>query len=205
MFGFIRLLLGILLFFVLVFLMKKFRIFQNRWRYVVPLIVSAIFSSVLFFSPLENTFLTFDSSIKAYHYSTSLLSTPSLTVQGENSEFMVTNENGKYKYLIIPREDNGWKVGVSSNLIMVSEKTVDSADLTLFQYRDTMDYYVVVSYVDGGHAYVSDSNQSNFSYLENQTPYKLYVTYFAYVPNITEEYCVYINGQAISFDKGKKP
>ena len=200
MYGFIRLLLGILLFLVLLSLIKKYRKLSKKMWCIIALSVSVIFSSVLNFFPLENAFLTFDSPIKAYHYSTSFFSTPSLTVQGENSEFMVTNENGKYKCLIIPREDNGWKVGVSSNLIMVSEKTVDSADLTLFQYRDTMDYYVVVSYVDGGHAYVSDSNQSNFSYLENQTPYKLYVTYFAYVPNITDDYCVYVNGQAISFD-----
>ena len=196
MFMLIRCIIGALLFLTGIFLIKRSKIHGRRLAYVISTSLSMIITVSLAFLPFENLFLTFDSPEKAYEYVNSSHGEISLVVSGDHSDFVLSEKDDAKTYLIVPKAANGWKVGRGIDTKKIAYKFVNGISVSVYQYKNTGDYFVYVLDTSGGASQITDSKQSDFYSLENNSNLldKTFVSYYAHISNFDSQYWVIVNG-----------
>ena len=161
-----------------------------------------ILVTVLSFLPLENYFITFDSPKKSYEYYNLGKSDIKLVVEGDESDFVVNRVNETDTYLIIPKSEDGWKIGIGSNTKRIIQKHSDEIVIYIYQYKNTNDYFITIFNTDGGGLNLSDNYNTKFYSLEknNNILGKTFVTYYAHVPYFNHQYSILVDGFEIVFD-----
>lgn len=199
MFIVIRLIIGIIVFIALTVLAGAMFSNKHKGRFLST-VISIMLLLVLCFIPVENLFYTFDSPEDAYTYF-NYGREVELVVSGDESDLVIGSQDGSYTYLIVPKTDDGWKVGLGIDTKRRAKSGSDGTFITIFQYKNTADYFVEVTVIGESVASISDSYDSKFYTLDRQSSLsKSVVTYYAYMPNFDSQYSVEVNGTAFSFD-----
>ena len=122
-----------------------------------------------------------------------------LIVDGEKTNFVVGVKGDVNIYAIIPKSDNGWKLGMSFDTKRVIQKISDGVTIYMYQYKNTDDYYITVLDTNGGLSKISDNLGSEFQYLDksNSTLNKTFYTYYAYINNFNDQYTLTVNDKTI--------
>lgn len=204
MFGIIRLIIGFILLAFSVIVISKTKASGKRALYVVAVCFSVLLTTVLMFLPFENAFMTFDSAEEAYSYVNFGKSEAMLVVEGNDSDLVVEREDNVYKYLIVPKTEDGWQVGIGSDTKMIEQRISEGISVHVYQYKDTNDYFITVLDTNGGALEISDSCSSEFVFLEtaNESVEKTFFTYYAHISEFNAEYCINANGVDIIFQNG---
>lgn len=119
-----------------------------------------------------------------------------LVVEGEESAWVLGDEVSD----IIPKSGTGWKLSLVGDLkTIITNISLNGIGFWVYQYKDSEDYYIMVSDPKGGAADVTDNRNSEFYYLtdDSNTLDLTYYTYYAYVNNIDDEYTLIVNGEVI--------
>ena len=164
--------------------------------------ISMVLVAVLALIPFENLFVTFKSPEAAYEYTNFGKSDIELVVEGNNCDFVVERKEDTDKYLIIPKDEVGWKIGVGLNTKRIIQKISNGITVYVYQYKNTSDYFITVFDTNGGEATVTDDYDTEFSSLERYNDFlgETFVTYYAHIPELNQQYSVTVNGNKIALN-----
>lgn len=195
----IRLLIVCVFFAFSVIGVKKSKVIHKNGLYIIFIALSLILITILSLIPFENLFITFDSPESAYDYYSIGESNVELVVEGDNCEFVVNRENDSNTYLIIPKSNNGWKIGTGLNTKRITQIISDGIVIYVYRYKDTNDYFVTILDTAGGEASISDEYGTKFlsSPKVNNSLEKVFVTYYAHIPYSELGYSITVNGEKI--------
>lgn len=186
-----------LIFIVCFVLIRKSNIAHKRSWYFLSFALSIAVVTLSTLFPIENAFVRFPSVESAYGY----LNTEEaqLVVEGKDTAFVVWQNDINYDYLIIPKAEDGWKIGSGSDTKQISQTIVDGIVIYVYRYRDSEDYYITVLDTKGGTSVVKDNQNSEFFCLKkaNTALNEIYCTYYAYVADLSDSYSVTVNGETI--------
>lgn len=199
MYNIIRLIIGCVFLVCSITAIKKSKLIRKHILYIVFTSLSVILIVVLAFLPFENLFVTFDSPKVAYEYYNLGKSNIELIVEGDDCDFIIDRENDSDTYLIIPKTADGWKIGVGSNTKRIVQKLSNGILLYVYQYKNTSDYFITILDTNGGESTVSDEYNTKFFSLEryNDSLEKNFVTYYAHITNLNQQYSVIVNDNKI--------
>lgn len=196
MYSIIRCLIFFSIIFIILFIAKKKRLCLKKCLIFcgIPWIVLFIGS---YFVPVENIFVKFDSPESVYNYYQLGNHDIHTVIEGDCSALVVGSENDVYEILVIPKEKDGWKIGISTN----TEKTVivneeNELYMTIYQLKNTNDTFIEISHFYGNSLDITDSEKSDFASVSiTERPY---YTYYACISNFGEEYQIFVNGNKIN-------
>lgn len=194
MFGLIRLVLGIVIFAIVI------KIAKRKLSLLLVFCISVLITTVLSFVPFENVFISFSSPAKAYNYYYNYTNKEiKLAVPGQKSDFVIGGENDTNVYLIVPKTNGHWKLGLGKDTNMISRKFVNGYSIHVYRYKNTSEYYVSISNTNGGDFEIIDKYGSVFfsTSSENAALNTTYYTYYAYIPNYQSQYMFIIDGTEI--------
>ena len=161
---------------------------------------SAFLVVVFYLIPVENLFVTFASPEEAYRYANT--GTVGTVVEGKTTCFVVASDGKTESCLIIPSAGHGWKIGRGVDTKLVNRQISDVASVQVYQYKDTNEFYVVVSGVQAGELEVSDNRGSAFFAASHfvQALDAEYYTYYAYVFGLDQTYQLRIGKETINVE-----
>lgn len=191
----IRLVIGGMFLIASALIIHRFSFRRKKQVYLIAAIATAALTVLLTQIPLENSFYTFGSAGSAFAYYTGI-SDAKLIVDGENSSLVVGKKAKTDVVLILPKTGEGWKLATGMKTVLKFQKIVDGAVIYLYQYRNTMNYYVLVVGTEGSSLDIIDANDSVFHSIEKtQIPLdSAAIAYYASIPKFDNQYWIQING-----------
>lgn len=198
LFTIFRLIFWIVAFIICILFIMKSHITYKRRCYIVSFVIAVTFMIISAFIPIENTFMTFSSPKSAFNYINS--GEVKLVVNGENTDLVVGVKNDTDVYAIIPKSNNGWKLGVGLDTKRIIQKISNGIIIYVYQYKNSEDYYITVLNTNGGKSELVDNRNSKFYTIDktNDNHGKTFYTYYAYIQNFDEQYVLNVNGESIS-------
>ena len=201
MYAIVRMILASLLGGLAIIILEKFTALRKRVVYTVAISISMLFCIALVFWPFENLFVTFDSPDAAYEYFNPGNSNIVLTIEGDACDFVIDRKDNSDSILMIPKNQNGWKVGIGSNTKRITHQASNGIIISVYQYKNTNDYFITILDTEGGESIISDDYDTVFYPLEEKNEFlgEIFVTYYAHVSNFDSQYSVVVNGSKIVF------
>ena len=187
-----RLLCCAILFLAGCIIISKIHVANKKMARILLLILSVVLIVVLSLIPIENALTTFPSVEDSYKYNH--MGKAEFVIEGKTTDLVVGKNNKIYSLVIIPKEQDGWKLGMPLETNTVKKVISDSLVIRIYQYSKTNEYYLSVLDMTGNKCKISDNIQSSF--LETENNNKLY-TYYSYLGDFNEQYILYVNGNAI--------
>lgn len=192
----------VLVFVILAFFLMAIRRGKSKRKKmlsVISIIVSMILISALALIPFENAFISFSSPTDAYEYNTFGKTNVQLIVEGNYSDFIVDKQQDAIKYSVVPKDDNGWKIGVGIYLKCIAVESFQTTTVSVYNYSGTDDYFISVLDTGNTETEVSDVWGSKFFPLENYNKPldRTFVTYYAHISGSLDNYTVTVNGESI--------
>lgn len=202
MYSVIRLTIGFVIFLALFVSINRFKLSRKRLLYLADFCISALLVTVLMFLPFENAFATFDSPEKAYNYFNFGKSNDKLVIDGNSCDLVVDSKDGVDQYLIIPKTEDGWKIGIGSNTRRIAQKLSDGIIVYVYQYKNTNDCFLKIFDTNGGESTITDEYNTEFFSLEryDDSLDKKFVTYYAHITEFNTQYSVIVNGIEIALN-----
>ncbi len=158
-------------------------------------IVSFGLCIALTFVPIEQGIVTFSTPQQAYHYSR--LYPVEVIVEGKETTLVIGKNQTSENPRIIPKVGDRW--GVTYPLETTFEMNVfDGFLVTVFQYKDSDEYYISVEGAVEQIESIEDNIGSEFVRFDEQNQPR----YFAYVPSLDQNYALTVNGLAIAISEG---
>ena len=185
----------IVLLLALFLLLKNGRINKSKTKKAVIITVSITLFVVSALIPFENAFITFSTPESSYKYHNQ--GTPVMCVEGENTDLVVGQKGNSYIYNIAPKTADGWKLGMGYELKNVYQ-SIDSANknlINVFQYKNTNEFYLAVTNIEGKSLSVHDSLNSEFVLAENsdKTGGANDYVYYTYINALDSNYVLRLN------------
>lgn len=194
----IRLIIGSAFLIYAIHSINQSKLKRKRGWIASAVVIFLVITSVTVFFPVENLFVNFKSPESAYKYCTGK-SNINLVVEGNTCDLVVSQKDHSYSNLIVPKTEDGWKVGVHTDTRIRSKSISDDINMIVYRYRFTNEYFLLIIDTDGGELIVSDDYNTEFHSYEStvKTNNKRYITCGAYIPNFNSEYSVIVNGERI--------
>ena len=199
MYSVIRLIISCIFLVCSITIIKKSKAIRKHILYIVFAILSMWLVVVLMLLPFENLFITFDSPEAAYEYFNLGKSNIELIVEGNDCDFIIDCKNGSDTYLIVPKTEDGWKLGIGSNTKRILQKLSNGIVLYVYQYKNTSEYFITIFDTNGKEADISDEYNTKFFSLErdNDSLGKTFITYYAHITNLNPQYSIMVNNNEI--------
>lgn len=197
LFAIFRLVLGSLFLVIFIILIKKSQTTHKRRWLITSVVVTIILTTVFSFIPIENAFVTFSSPQSSYSYNHP--GDVKLIVNGEETDFIVGFKDDTEIYAIVPKSDDGWKLGTGLDTKRIAQTTVDGILVCVYQYKNLDDYYITVFDTNGGSSEITDNHSTRFQFLDeaNRVLNKTFYTYYAYIHDYDDQYVLSVNGKTI--------
>lgn len=201
MYGIVRIIFFGVIFLICMLFMKKYEILKGK-NIIVTIIFMIIFCTISVLFPVENHFITFSTPEKAYGYMN--FEEVKLVIEGKKSAFVLgEKDRADYVYLVIPKSETGWKLGRGIDTKLKEQKIEEGIVVSIYQYKNSDDYYVTIVDMGDRKNEISDSCNSKFITL-NYTNKELgssYSSYYASVLKYSKNYWVSVNGKQICFSE----
>lgn len=192
-----RFLFWILLLVIFLLLIKKLHINHKfRWT-AITFMITLVLTTIVYLFPIENAFMTFSSPQSAYRYNH--FGYVNLVINGKQTDFVVASNGDTDLYTIVPKTKEGWKIGMGSDTRIISQIITDGIVVYVYQYKNSDDYYIIISNTNEGPLKISDSRGSKFisSNKTSSAVNKDYYTYYAYINNFNDMYEVIIDDKVV--------
>ena len=199
MYSIIRLLIGGIFLLCAIIVIKKSNAVKKKMLVILSAIGAVVLTTALAFVPFENLFVTFHSPEAAYGYFTGETNIK-IVVEGQQSDYVVGGSGDKNVSLIVPKTEDGWKVGIGADTKLVSQSIQDGIVLYVYRYQNTNEYYLTVFDTNGGTSEITDCLGSEFYPVAqaNAALDKEFVTYYSYLPNPDPSYWISVNNITIT-------
>ncbi len=200
MYGFVRLILGCVFLISAIIIIRRSTSTCTRRQYICAVICTIVLVTFASFFPVENVFFTFDSAESVYEYVNFSSSSVNVVVSGKNCDFVVgKNKNNVNKYLTVPKTSDGWKIGIGTDLKLVTQKIDIGIFIYIYQYKDTSDYFVTILDMTGNIEEITDSLNTDFisSTTDNNSTDNI-VAYYANIQNIDNKYWLCLDDNIVS-------
>lgn len=187
----------IILLLVLVLLLKKDKVNKSKTKKIIIIAVSVALFVVSALIPFENVFITFSTPEASYKYHNQ--GTPVICVEGQDTDLIVGQKGNSYIYNIAPKTASGWKLGMGYELKNIYQ-SIDSANknlINVFRYKNTNEFYLVVTNIEGESLSVHDNLNSAFVLSEKTVSANDYA-YYAYINALDDNYVLSLNDIDIS-------
>lgn len=186
----VRFLFGIIIFIACLFFIRKLHAIHKRWRFAVAFVAAAMGITILALLPVENAFLAFSSPQSAYQYNHT--GNVKLIVSGKITDFVVGAKGDVDEYTILPKSDDGWKLGMGFDTKRIHQTISDGVVIYVYQYKNSDDYYITILDTDGGPLELTDNRNSDFQCLEHKDEVlrTTFYTYYAYVHDYDDSYAL---------------
>jgi len=184
----IRVIICLVIFGSVCVLIRKRGVQRKGTKYILCGIICGILFVVMGFIPLENSFHVFSSAEEAYEYRNPRAKSQ-LVVSGESCDFVVGYENGYSVNMFVPKDAQGWRVGIGTEPRVVAESLDGDAIIYIYQFKDTDDYFIIVYGFEGTPIEIVDSCESEFLVLDKAGG-KDFCKYYAYIPEFDDEYWI---------------
>lgn len=197
MFTIFRLVFGSIVFVTCFILIRKSRTLHKRRWLITAFVAAIILTTISALIPIENAFVIFSSPESAYHYNNS--GDVKLVVNGEESDFIVGSNGDTEVYTIVPKSNDGWKLGMGLDTKRVVQITSDGISVCVYRYKNSDDYYITVFDTTGGPFDITDNRSTKFQCLDesNSALNKTFYTYYAYINDYDNQYVLTVNGKTI--------
>lgn len=182
----------------IVFKICKLKVTHKRRWYVLACILLVVFVIILALTPIENIFITFPSAEAAFEYSNNMRNSTPLVVEGQDSAFVIAKKTDVQDVYSFVRKGNmdGNCVGYLMQKLC-SERLI-TGSWCVYRYKNTTDYYISVSNINGDKSIVQDNYNSKFYVFSDEDSYTYY---YAYVSNLCQDYILTVNNKEISIMK----
>ena len=194
MFGIIRMLFWIVIFGICIVTLGKQGVLNKKRNKVFLFVIITMLWIGSMLLPIENLFISFSTPEKSYSYVNS--EDVKLVVYGQDSA-LVIGEDTEYVYLVIPKEENGWKIGRGIDLKFILNQYFDGIVISIYQYKNTKEFYIEVADTDGRECIVNDNQNSYFEILETSVDAENKYRYYAYVHDLNNNYILKVNNEEI--------
>lgn len=177
---------------VLFLLLKKDKVNKSKTKKIVIIAVSVALFVVSALIPFENVFITFSTPEASYKYHNQ--GTPIICVEGQDTDLIVGQKGDSYIYNIAPKTASGWKLGMGYELKNIYQ-SIDSANknlINVFRYKNTNEFYLVVTNIEGESLSVHDNLNSAFVLSEKTGSANDYV-YYTYINALDNNYVLSLN------------
>ena len=193
MYGFIRTILSLIIFISACFCIKKTKITKKKRAYIIALFVSIIICTISNFVPVENNFITFSTPAKAYKY-LDFITDIKIVIEGNESALVIGESIGSNRFFIIPKADDGWKLGLGMDTQKVDTGVVKDVFYRVYQHKNTEDYFVIITNAVAESVAISDSADSEFLSFESGNGT---LSYCAFIPSMDKQYRLIVDGYEI--------
>lgn len=186
--------IGVLLSYITLRFIKhpKVRMAINIVAFVVIVFIVGIIN-------FESIVYSFSSPEEAFNYN-SKADIISLVIEGEESSCVVGLEDDTTIIKLIPKVDNGWKSdsGLATKAILNKVSSDCTTIISVYQFKNTEDYYIRISNIYGNIERISDNKNSDFLLEKINSETSSRQTFYAYIENWGDDYVLTINNQKIS-------
>ena len=177
-------------FFIIIFIVrclkKKNTYSLEPKRFLLFILLFIILVTFSGFIPVENAFITFSTPEQSYKYCDN--SDLAYVIEGNQSAMVVSTNKD---YLIIPKSENGWKIGMRANT-KTKKQLIDSGFwIFLIEHDKIEDCYIMI-YSAEKIINISDSIDTVFGVSEDCR------FAYAYIEEYKDPYTVVINGISIT-------
>ncbi len=200
MFGVLRIFIGIIIGVILIILLHKHLKKERIILSSAIIIVFIIFvTTILGFVPFENLLYNFRSAEEVYNYYYYGETQIDMVIEGEESDFVVGTKNNASTFLIVPKTDTGWSIGIGLNTKKVTQIISKDYSVYVYQYKNTNDFFITILDTNGGELTISDEYNTKFLSLErnNDSLGKTFITYYAHISNLNPQYSIVVNDNKI--------
>ena len=161
------------------------------------LVIALILTTITALIPIENAFITFSSPQSAYYYNNT--GNIKLIVNGTNTDLIVAAKGNTYFYNIVPKSNDGWKLGMGADTKRIVQTISDGISIYIYKYKNSNDYYITILNTKGGQLNISDNCASEFHSINqvNTALNKTLYTYYAYINKYDDQYSLTINSETI--------
>lgn len=195
MFSIVRLAIGVVLgIWWLLIAPKITKIPLKRRTSTTIIIADILLLTILNFVPFENLVYTFKSPEAACKYYNPTMDKVELVVEGYESDLVVGKEENATTIFIVPKTADGWKTGTGLNIKSVIDKHSDGIIISVYQYRNSSDYFISIIGTNGKELTVSDKYNTAFLAMEEI----IGTHYYAYLTDFNSQYSLTINGNEIT-------
>lgn len=194
MYGLVRMVLGISVFLVVFFLVRRTSILRKRM--ICAITATAVLLAVVLsiFIPFENLLFTFSSPESAYRYYHSDVRDIEMVVTGESCDLVIGNQNQKDVLMILPKDDKGWKLASAMDTKLIAHTVSNGTAISVYEFKNSDDYFVTVLSLPGDVHEISDSLGSMFAYRDGTVS-----GYYANIHGWCHDYTLTINDTVVSF------
>lgn len=184
-------------FLICFFILRKSQVIKKNKNTIILFVVIVILMITSTFFPIENAFMTFSSPESVYNYMN--YGNVKLVIDGNKTSLVIGEKETTDIYMIIPKADNGWKLGLGIDTKIIMQKISGENIIYIYQYKNSDDYYITVFNTNGNLLNISDNCNSDFFYSGNTNDVlnKDFYTYCAYINHFNDEYCISVNDQTI--------
>ncbi len=189
-----------LIFVVSILLIRKSHAVHKKQWSIIAFFMTIILITISALLPIENAFMTFSSPQSSYQYNH--LGYVKLIISGKQTDFVVGSNDNTDFYTIIPKSDEGWKLGMGVNTKRISQTISDGVAIDVYQYKDSDDYYISILNTNPGALKITDNCGSEFQNLSevNSALHETFYTYYAYISRFDSQYVLTVDGKTIKFD-----
>ena len=200
MYSIVRIIIGFLLLSVPMVLVAKSKARHKQRRVVGCVLLALAITIVLSFVPFENAIVTFPSAESAARYYDMKFSNTQEVVEGLECDMVVARKSkNSYSQTLVPKTNEGWKIGLGTDIKIISQKTTENATITVYGHQKLSDRFIWIKYMDDEEPIIAHSIQTEFVVLQKEELGDLYLSvYCANITQTTEAYRVYINGKEIA-------
>ena len=173
---------------------------NKRRKCIICVVATVALLATSSIFPPENVLWPFDSPTAAYQYIHPGKDDIKLIVNGKTCDLVIGGNEITDEFQVIPKSSDGWGVDMGMGLKRIKHISTKSSSVSVYQYKDTSDYFVVAYNIDSSSALVSDSVSSEFvSFARpNTTNDGVFYVHYANVQGIQQGYTITLNGESVT-------
>lgn len=177
----------LLIFIVFLFVLKKLNVKNKRLGIFIFLIIVYVIYMMLSVFNIDNLFMTFDTPEKAFKYQYN--KKIDKIIDGKNTSMVISEDDTIYIY---PRYNNVYKLptGIMTNVKQIYS---DGVEIQILTYKNSGDYYVVISSTNKNFEHIRDNVSSEFY----ERKFYDISEYYAYLKKYNGEYSVILDDKII--------
>jgi len=188
---FVRIVITIIfLFFVLVFTIKKVAIKKRQPYLIWTILLVFSLSSLLYFFPFENIFVSFKTPESAAFYYNNYDTID--VIYGQDSCLVISENNSSKKQQILIKDDEGWKIKTGFSIKTIAQQSNNLNYLKIMNVNGSQDTYISIINIFGDNVDIQDKYNTHFKKTEPGH-------YYGYLSNYSEGYSITINSIEIKF------
>ena len=161
-------------------------------------VTSIILYLILLFVPFENCVHTFKSAESSLKYSN--FHTPNLTIDGDTTSLTIYKKDiSSNDVLIIPKSDNGWKIGRGIDTKSIKFNSNKLYSVNIYYYRNTDEHFIILTDWNDEITSLHDNKNSDFKELFQTNKAEKVKVYASYIGDLDSSYVLVVNNQEYEF------